>query len=141
MVFWFVLSAACLLPLLCFVVFMAFKPFSWEPYYYITYFIDVGPCVASWLTNSNMQILNVLAIQTVTDINKVSFITMSWQFRWGKQILMVLACSYWLGLGNNFPESICCFWNTKSDSSWRFMVQLKLDTCIKMTGQILAHLN
>ena len=26
---------------------------------------------------------------------------------------------------------ICCVWNTKSASSWYFMVYLKLDTCIK----------
>ena len=28
-------------------------------------------------------------------------------------------------------ESICCLWNTKSASSWCFMVQLKIDTRIK----------
>ena len=41
---------------------------------------------------------------------------------------------------------MCCFWNTRSASSWCFILQYKFDTCIKKKKRkrqisILAHLN
>ena len=75
-----VFSVACLLPWLCF-----FKQLSWEPYYYITYFIDVGHVLLHDLpTHANFK----FGFQTVTNVKQVSFITMSWQFNWDKQLLM-----------------------------------------------------